>query len=518
MTKEKTRYDAVVIGAGHNGLTTAALLAKKGRKVLVVERRDTIGGLATPEEFYKGYRSPAILHNTTTVRTKVLRELNLNKYGLEMDAAPPAVFAPHKKSRGLLLHYDPAKAYDEIARFSKRDADRYAEYRAFIKKVRGFISSVFDDVPPDLAGGSKGDMLKMMMKGMALRRLGKKTMMELFRIAPMSVADWLDEWFETDLLKALLAGPAIYGSFTGPRSPGSAFSLLLWECAQGPAVKGGAPALIKALESAGREMGVTILKGVPVARINVSQGRSLGVTLENSQEIPARIVAASCDPKTTFLNLVEGCEISESLEHGVRHFRSFGTTAKVNVALNSRVDLANRKGETVEYTRIGETLDDLERAFDATKYGRISDKPVLDIHVPTIQNKDFAPAEHSVFSVLFHFAPYELSEGWNLTERNSLAEKVIDTLSYFAPGIEDEIEACRVLSPQDIEAGFGTTQGHIYHGEHAIDQMLVRPSLECSQYKTPISGLFLCGSGSHPGGGLTCAPGALAARSILAST
>lgn len=518
MTKEKTRYDAVVIGAGHNGLTTAALLAKKGRKVLVVERRDSIGGLATSEEFYKGYRAPAILHGTTSVRARVVRKLNLRKFGLEMDETPPPVFSPHTKNRGLLLHHDPEKAYDEIARFSKRDAERYADYRKFIGKVRRFINSVFDDTPPDLANGGRMDLWRMVMKGVAFRRLGRKTMMELFRIGPMSVADWLDEWFETDLLKALLAGPAIYGSFTGPRSPGSAFNLLLWECSQGPAVKGGATVLVRALEEAARELGVTILKGVPVSRINVSEGRSFGVTLENSQEIPARVVAASCDPKTTFLDLVESREISELFEHRMRHFRSFGTTAKVNVALSSRVELADRKGELVEFIRIGESLNDLERAFDAAKYGRISERPVLDIYVPTLHHKDFAPKGHAVFSVLFHFAPYELREGWNQAERNSLAEKVIDTLSRYVRGIEDSIEACRVLSPQDIEASFGTTQGHIYHGEHAIDQMLVRPSPECSQYKTPISGLYLCGSGSHPGGGLTCAPGELAARTILAST
>jgi phytoene dehydrogenase-like protein len=509
-------YDAIVIGAGHNGLTTAAFLAKSGKRVLVIERRDTVGGLCAADEFHGGYRTAGLLHDTSGVRRWVADALGLDQHGLAFESTPSPVFMPMREGSGLLLHHDPGQAEQEIAAFSKRDAERYREFRAFIARVRGAINNVLDNDPPDFMNlGDRGNLWQMGRRGMGVWRLGKRDTTELLRIAPMAVADWLGEWFETDVLKAALAGPAVYGTFTGPRSPGSAFNLLVYECRQGAAVKGGAGALVAALEKAARANGVEIRTGAEVERIAVENGVAKGVVLDGGEEVQAQCVAASSHPTHALLGLLPAGTISLQLEERMTHFRSSGTTAKVHIALDKPFDLAARTGERFARVRTGEHLDDLEKAFDATKYGEASAVPVLDIHVPSATNGGFAPDGHDSLSVLVNFAPYRVKEPWDEKAHQALGEAVVDTLAAYAPGVAKAIVAIEVLAPPDIEERFALPGGHIHHGEHAIDQLLVRPVPECAQYATPVAGLYLCGSGSFPGGGITCAPGALAARAIL---
>lgn len=509
------RYDVIVIGGGHNGLTAAALLARRGRRVLLLERRRDTGGLASREEFRDGYAVSGVLHDTSGVRHDLLRALNLRRYGLELNDEPPSIYGAERGGKGLLLHHEAGRAGDEISRFAASDAERYDKFRAFIDRVRGFVNGFLDAAPPELLVATRNGDWSLLKKALAFRRLGKRDMTKLIRIIPMCAADWLNDWFETDLLKALLAGPAVCGTFMGPWSPGSAWNLLVWECRKGPLVKGGGSALVEALRKAAVDSGVEIRTSAQVERILIEGGRVTGVSVDGDDIIEGSAVAATCDPKQTLLGLVPPSEISETLTHRIDTFRMRGTAAKVNIALDARVELAGRPGELVEIVRTGATLDELEKAFDPVKYNRYPDRPVLEVYMHGATDSSCAPEGHSVLSILVHFVPHRLEDGWNYRERERLGDVVVDTLSEYAPRIKDCIEFVEVLTPVEIEDRYGVTGGHIFHGEHALDQLLVRPSPECARYRTPIDGLYLCGSGSHPGGGLTCAPGALGASAIL---
>ncbi|MEE9296528.1 MAG: NAD(P)/FAD-dependent oxidoreductase [Phycisphaerae bacterium] len=511
------QYDVVVIGAGHNGLTAAAMLAKNGRRLLVVERRDIVGGLAAGEEFHPGFKTSGLLHDTSGVREDVLQALDLERFGLRLNSEPPAIFAPQEPGQGtgLLLSHDPDTAASEITELSADDAERYADYRGFLGRIRGFVGGLLRDPPPDLSTNGWAGLLPLAHRGWALRRLGKKDMMELLRIAPMCVADWLGEWFESELLKSLLAGPAVYGTFAGPRSPGSNANLLRAEVLAGQAVKGGPRSLIDALAAAARDNGVEIRTGAEVRDIRISDGRVNGVILADGESIDAAIVVASCDPKRTFLQMVNSRVVSVSFVHRIKNLRMRGTTAKVNLALNKPLRFACRPDLEVEYARTGKSLKEMERSFDAVKYGRFSSTLILDIHVPSVRTPALAPPGHSVVSILAHFVPYSIKGGWNDRLRVQLGDTIVDALSRYAPEVRSAIVGCEVLSPADLEQRYGLTGGHIHHGEHGLDQLLVRPCPECARYGTPIAGLYLCGSGSHPGGGLTCAPGANAASVII---
>jgi len=473
--------------------------------------------MAGREEFREGFRVPGVLHDTSSVRHNLIRALKLESHGLELASEPPSIYAPEKDAKGLLLHHDPLKAGDEISRFAARDAEQYESFRRFIDRVSGFVNGLLDDTPPQLFGAGNGGAWPLFKRARALRKLGKRDMMELMRIVPMCAADWLDEWFKTDLLKALLAGPALTGTFMGPWSPGSALNLLIWESRKAPLVKGGAPALIDALAKSAKAAGVEIKTEATVDRILTKNGRVTGVSLGTGDVVEGAVVAASCDPKQTLLEMVARDDVSEALDRNMRMLRTRGSTGKVNVALDARLELAGRPGELVEIVRTGGTLNELEKAFDPLKYDKYADRPLLEIYVPGATDPASAPDEHSVLSILVHFVPYKLDRGWNYREREALGDVVIDTLRDYAPRIKDAIQFVEVLTPVEIEARYASTGGHIYHGEHALDQLLVRPSPECAQYRTPIEGLFLCGSGIHPGGGLTCAPGVLGARAILSS-
>jgi phytoene dehydrogenase-like protein len=511
----RQQYDVIIIGAGHNGLTAAATLAKRGRRVLLLEQREQTGGMSAGEEFCSGYVAPGVLHDTSGVRHGLIRSLKLERYGLELNTEPPSIYAPEKGGRGLLLHHDAAKAGDEISRFTAHDAEQYEAFREFVGRVGTFVNGLLDDTPPAVFGATGGSVWPLVKRALALRKLGKSDMMELLRVIPMCAADWLGEWFKTDLLKALLAGPSIYGTFMGPWSPGSAFNLLAWECRKGPLIKGGGVALVTALENAAKAYGAEIRTGAPVDGIVMTDGKVTGVSVNGDEVIEGKVVAAACDPKQVLLDLVPSSSINQTLRHRIKTFRSRGVTAKVNVALNARVELAGRPGELVEIVRTGESLDDLEKAFDPIKYGRYADRPHLEVYMPAATDSACAPEGHSVLSILVHFVPHELETRWNYRAREALGETVVETLSDFAPRIKDTIQSIEVLTPVELESRYAVTEGHIHHGEHALDQLLVRPSPECARYATPIEGLYLCGSGSHPGGGITCAPGALGAKAIL---
>lgn len=507
------KFDIIVIGAGHNGLTAAALLAKSGRKVLVLERRAFSGGVAAGEEFHPGYRTRGLLLDTTGVRRSVTQELGLEKHGLSFLQCEPSVLVPQETGPGLLLHADPDRAAAEL----KGDAKAYAEFRAFLARIRPLLCSLLDAAPPAVLPEG-ADLFKLLKAGLKLRLLGEKQMLEMLRIAPMCVADWLNERFENPLLKTALAAPALHGSYMGPWSAGTVVNFLLRDCAAEAPVKGGPAALVRALEASAKSSGAEIRCNAPVRSIVVKGGKVTGVKLGDGAEIPAPVVVSSCDPKRTLFGLLAPADLPMSLENQVRVIRMRGTTAKVNLALNAPLEFTSRPGEKIEAARTGEHLDDLERAFDAVKYKRFSARPMLEIRVPTVSEPGLAPNGHHVAEILVHFAPHDLAGGWTAQQREALGDAVVAELARFAPGVKGAIVARQTLTPADLEETYGLTGGHIHHGEHALDQLYaMRPSADLARYATPVDGLFLAGSGSHPGGGITCAPGALAAKAVLKS-
>jgi phytoene dehydrogenase-like protein len=513
MTTNDT-YDIIVIGAGHNGLTAAALLAKQGRKVLVLEQRSIIGGLAAGEEFHPGYHYDGLLQDTGQVRAQVVRALDLKSHGLKISPRRPPVLALDLEGRGMLLGNKDRHTAKEIGFYSPEDAGQYLKYRKFIKHVGGVVNRIFDAPPPAVESPDGRTLWDLFRTGFALRRLGKTTMLEFLRVAPMCAADWLNEWFENDHLKAALAGAALSGNFAGPWSPGTAFNLLLWECCAKHSIKGGPRSLIAALEKAAQSQGVEIRTESEVSEVQVCGGQITGVVLKSGEHIQAPIVGASCDPRHTFLDLVPGNQVENWQERRIQHIRGTGTTAKVNLALNTQLEFNGRSREKIAFARTGHHLDQIEKAFDTCKYGQFSAEPILDIHIATVSNPDLAPPGHSVVSILVHFVPYRLQPQWDQDQTEKLGDTVVATLSQYAPAVSQAIVAREVLSPVDLEARYGLVRGHILHGEHALDQLILRPTPECARYQTPIKGLYLCGSGSHPGGGITCGPGALAASVI----
>ena len=512
------RYDAIVIGAGTNGLTAAGLLAKAGRKVVLLERRDRLGGLGALEEFHPGFLTPGLLHDTAGVRRRVADALQLERHGLKWRPDETPVFAPEESGRGLLLFRDPARAAAEIANHSSRDVDRYAHWRGFLDRIRGFVLRILEEPAPPVSARGLGQMWELASKAIALKRLPDKDLREFLRIGPMCAADWLNEWFESPLLKAALAGPAVSGSWMGPWSAGTVVTLLLQECASGREVEGGPAALTRALEGACRGHGVEIRTSSEARRIRLGSGGAAGVDLVEGGSLEAPVILSSCDPRRTLIDLVAPRDLPPRLELTIRHWRSRGTTARICLALRGPLEFAGRPGGLFEAARTGSELDELERAFDAVKYGEFSRVPILDVRVPTLSDPTLAPPGHHVASILVHFAPYHLNGGWTEERRRALGEAAVARLACYAPDLPERVLAREVQTPADLEERYSLTGGHIHHGEPALDQLFsLRPAASCSRHATPLPGLFLCGSGTHPGGGITCGPGALAASAVLAA-
>jgi len=510
--------NAIVIGAGHNGLVAGLSLAKAGRSVTIVEQRADVGGLCAPIELHPGYTVPGLLHDTTGVRRGVIDALGLSRFGLQFESEAPAVLAPHSQHRGVVLHADPARSRDELEALHKGDGDGYVDWRGFLSRLRGFISGVLNQPPPPMRPGSLPELWKIGKTGLALKRLGNDDMLDLMRVAPMCAADWLNEYFGDPLLPAALAAPAVTGAFLGPWSGGSAASLLLYESVRGAEVKGGPAALVEALRNAFEAAGGKIQLGAEVAQIGVSRGSVSGVQLADGSALEAPLVVATCDPKRTLLDLVEPGVLPLQVEEQIGVVRMRGTTAVVNLALDGQISFRGREGERHARAVVAEHVDEIERAFDAAKYRTCSEKPHLDVSVPSVDDASLAPNGADVVSILAHFAPHNLEGGWTDAASASFGDAVVEVLEGVAPGTRNKIVEREVLSPPDLESRYGLTGGHIHHGEHALDQLLfMRPAPALAHYKTPIEGLYLGGSGSHPSGGVTCQPGALAAQAILES-
>lgn len=520
--------DSLIIGGGHNGLVTAFYLAKAGRKPLVLERRPIVGGCATSEDFAPGFRAPMLAHTLGPLRPSIVRDMQLERRGVSFVRPDPRLLAPADDGRMLAFTNDPRTTAESIAKFSAKDAAKYPEFCASLRKVSGFLQGLLDMTPPSIDAPSKSEMWELLKTGRKFRSLGRRESFALLRWGPMAVADLVGEWFETDVLRAAIAAPGIFGTFMGPWSAGTGAVLLL-AAANDPQPGGtsvsavvGLGHVTHAMAEAAREAGAEIRTGVDVARITVRDGAVSGVVLADGTEISASAIVSGVDPKRTFLGLVDPVELEPGFLTRIRNYRVPGTAAKVNFALSSLPAFKGLDGTDAASAlrgrvHIGPGIDYLERAFDASKYGEISQQPYLDVTFPTVSDPSMAPAGRHVMSVYMQYAPFSLRGGasWE-TQRGTLASTVLRTLETHAPGISGLVEHQQIITPVDLEYTFGLTGGQIFHGELALDQLFtMRPTLGWGQYRTPIRNLFLCGSGTHPGNGLTGGSGQNAAREVL---
>lgn len=521
-------YDAIIVGAGHNGLVTAAYLAKAGIRVLVLERRPVVGGIAVTEEIFPAFKFSVCAHLAGSFAIEIIADLDLKRHGLELLALDPLLFAPALGGDSLQILRDSAKAAAEIERHSKGDANEYPAFCALAKQLVTFLRTPYGMQLPDKANPGDFNPAELLKIGWKFHRLGKREMYEFLRILPMSAADLLNEWFENDLLKAALAGCSMLASFVGPRQQGTAFNMLHHQLGESNGalrtagfVRGGIGNLTQALARAAQQFGAEIRTGKAVAKIVTKNGAATGVVLDDGDEIGATSVISNAGVKRTLLKLVEPTYLDPHFLLQVRNIRSRGTVAKINLALdtlpkfkNSNIDAAALGG----IIHIGPTVDYLERAADDAKYGRFSKQPFLEITIPSIADPTLAPTGKHVMSVWMQSAPYMLRESNWHEQRDALGDTVVKAIEDYAPGFTNSILHRQALTPLDLEETYGLSGGHLYHAEMALDQIFfMRPVPGWSRYHTPIENLYLCGSGTHPGGGLTGLPGYYAAREILKS-
>jgi phytoene dehydrogenase-like protein len=520
-------HDIIIIGAGHNGLITASYLAKAGLKPLVLERRGTAGGACVTEEFHPGFRASTLAQTTGPLSPQVIRDLSLKSHGLEFIKPAVRVFAPLLESRSICIYEDAKRTADELTNVSAQDAKTYPEFVSTFARIGRALAPLLTMTPPDIDKLARAELWGLGKLGLAIRGLGKKDEYRLLRYGPMAIADLAAEWFETEPLRAIVAARGIFGAFAGPWSAGTSAALLLQAATDENAIapttfiKGGMGALSQTLVKIAIETGAEIRTNAEVASVSVRDGKATGVVLTSGEEISGRAVISNADPRTTLLKLVDPVEFDPSFLNKIRNYRAIGTVAKVHLALAELPHfpaLANGDSDEKLSGRIhiGPDIDYLERAFDAAKYGDMSPEPYLDITIPSLTDQALAPAGAHVMSIHAQFAPYHLKDGdWN-TRREALGDIVVKTLSDYAPNLNEYIVARKVITPLDLEETYGLSGGHIHHGEMSVDQLFAfRPLIGWARYRTPIEGLYLCGAGTHPGGGVTGTPGANASREII---
>ncbi len=526
-------WDAVIVGGGHNGLICAAYLARAGRRVLVLERRHVLGGAAVTEELYPGFKFSVCSYVVSLFRPAIIRDLELPRHGMELIPLETA-YSPQADGPGLCRWPEAGRTRREISRFSRRDADVYPEFGLTMTRMAKFAKNVIDQPPPDPGSLDPRELWRLLRLGRSMVGGGADgDGAEFFhthlRLLTMSAADFLDLWFESDVLKAPMSVSGIIGTYLGVRSPGTAYVLLhhymgeidgafrSWGYA-----KGGTGGVSLACASAARELGAEIRTEAPVERILIENGRARGVVLEGGEEIRARVVVSSCDPRLTFFGLVGERHLEEDFARRIRRYKLRGSSGKVNLAVDRLPRFPGREG--VEHLRgdiaVAPSVDYLERAYDDAKYGDFSRRPYLNVVIPSLMDPTVAPPGKHVVSIFVQYAPYHLKEGaesWP-RRREAFGDAVVETLAEYCPGLEESILYRQVLTPWDLEREFGLSEGNIFQGELSLEQLLFqRPAAGWARYRTPIGRLWMCGSGTHPGGGIMGASGQLAADALLGS-
>ena len=520
-------YDAVVIGGGHNGLTTAAYLARAGKKVCVLERRHVLGGAAVTEEVFPGFKFSVCSYVVSLLRPEIIRELDLPRHGLEI-LPLDGTFTPMQNGDYLWRVNDHAKTRREIARHSKLDAEAYDEYGKAMVEMGRFVKPILGMSPPDPTSLNPRGLLDLAFLGRRFQKLGAEDKYNQVQLMTMSAVDFLDQWFETDVLKATMSASGIIGTFLGVRSPGTAYVLLhhymgeidgafrSWGFA-----RGGTGAISNAIADAAREAGVEIRTEAPIAKILTKNGRATGVALANGDEITAKVVCSSVDPRLTFLRMLGAEHLPEDFVEDINRYKFRGSSGKVNMALDGLPEFTAMPG-TGPHLRgaisISPSIEYMERAYDDAKYGRFSRRPYMDVVIPTLTDPSLAPPGKHVMSCFVQYAPYKLrpeDPGWD-DQRDAFGDAVIDTLSEYAPNLREHILHRQVLTPLDLERDFGLSEGNIFQGELSLEQLFfLRPAPGWAQYRTPVRNLYMCGSATHPGGGIMGAPGRNAALKLL---
>ena len=518
-------YDAIIIGGGHNGLVNAAYLARAGKKVVVLERRHLVGGATVTEEIFPGFKFSVFSYVVSLLRPEIVRDLNLPMHGLTI-LPLESTLTPLPNGDYLYRDGDHFRTLRDIARHSPHDAAAYDDYARWMYHMAKAVKYMLGIIPPDPTTLNPKDLGGLAGLGKHLLGLGAEQIYMLGKLMTMSAADFLEEWFESDPLKATMSASGIIGTYLGPRSPGTAYVLLHHYMGEIDGAfrawgfqKGGTGAIAETIANAARSLGVEIRLNAGVKEVVVKNGRATGVVLQNGDELEAKIVVSSLDPKRTFLDLLEPGHLPEDQLDYIRKFNIRGSSGKVNLALDAAPNLTCMPGEGPHLRgaiSISPSLDYLERAYDDAKYGNFSQQPYIDMIIPSMIDPDMAPPGKHVMSCFVQYAPYQLREGTWEEKREAFGDAVVNTLSEYIPNLKDIILYRQVMTPWDIEQTTGLSQGNIFQGELSLSQLFfLRPAPGLAQYRTPVKNYWQCGSGTHPGGGITGAPGRLAAMEIL---
>jgi phytoene dehydrogenase-like protein len=523
--ENSSRYDVIVIGGGHNGLVNAAYLARAGKKVLVLERRHLVGGAAVTEEIIPGFKFSVCSYVVSLLRPEIIRDLDLPRHGLEI-LPLDGTFTPMPNGDYLWRVNDHGKTMREIRRHSRFDAEAYEEFGKAMLQMCRFVKPILSMVPPDPTTLNPKDLFKLLFLGRRFQDLSGEDRYNQVQLMTMSAIDFLDQWFETDVLKATMSASGIIGTFLGVRSPGTAYVLLhhymgeidgafrAWGFA-----RGGTGAISNAIADAAREAGVEIKTQVGVAQILIKDGKAVGVVTTAGDEYHAPIVSSSVDPNLTFLKMIEAKHLGDDFRDEVKRYKYRGSSGKVNLALDALPNFTCLPGEGHHLRgaiSISPSVDYMERAYDDAKYGDYSRRPYIDIVIPSLTDPSLAPPGKHVMSCFVQYAPYKLKQGTWDEKREAFGDNVIDTIAEHAPNLKNIIVGRQVVTPLDLEREWGLTEGNIFQGELSLEQLFfLRPVPGWAQYKTPIRNLWMCGSATHPGGGIMGAPGRLAALEIL---
>jgi len=518
-------YDAIVIGGGHNGLTNAAYLAKAGKKVLVLERRHVLGGAAVTEEIIPGFLFSECSYVVSLLRPEIIRELDLPRHGLEI-LPLDGTFTPMSNGDYLWRMNDHGRTVREIRRHSRVDAEAYEEFSKMMTPMCRFVKPILSMIPPDPTALKPKDLMQLHSLLQRFRALSSDERYTLVQLMTMSAADFLDQWFETDVLKATMSASGIIGTFLGIRSPGTAYVLLHHYMGEIDGAfrswgfsRGGTGAISNAIAAAAREAGAEIRTGAGVEKIMVKDGRASGVALASGEEITASVVSSSVDPHLTFEKFLEPGELPGDFLAEVKRYKFRGSSGKVNLALDALPEFSCLRGEGAHLRgalSISPGIEYMERAYDDAKYGQFSRRPYVDMVIPSLTDPSVAPPGKHVLSCFVQYAPYKLAQGTWDEQREAFGDNVIETISEYIPNLKGIIVGRQVLTPLDLEREFGLTQGNIFQGELSLEQLFfLRPVPGWAYYKTPVENLYMCGSATHPGGGIMAAPGRIASQVIL---